>query len=153
MWKSKHSVILSLVVCFIVAAVLIVSLFAAPYILNTVFSNWRGLSPLAFQKVMKTIFICYYPSAILGLVALAALIKMLFNIKKEQIFIKPNIDCLRIISWCCFIVCAICLLGLKVYFSLIFVCAAAGFMGLILRVVKNVMQSAIELKDENDLTI
>ena len=33
------------------------------------------------------------------------------------------------------------------------ICAAAAFMGLILRVVKNVFCSAIELKAENDMTI
>ena len=34
-----------------------------------------------------------------------------------------------------------------------FVAAAGGFTGMLLRVLKNVMQSAVELREENDLTI
>ena len=34
-----------------------------------------------------------------------------------------------------------------------FVALAGGFVGMLLRVLKNVMQSAVELREENDLTI
>ena len=45
--------------------------------------------------------------------------------------------------------------GADAVFSLIFllVAAAAAFVGLILRVVKNVFEQAVTLKDENDFTI
>ena len=33
------------------------------------------------------------------------------------------------------------------------VAVAAGFVGLMLRVVKNVMQAAVEIREENELTI
>lgn len=153
MWNSKKSVILSLVVCFAVALVLIVTLFAMPQLASMYFGNWRGFSQEAVALVTKTVLMCYYPSAILGLVALVALIKMLFNIKAEKLFIGENVLFLRVISWCCFLVALMCAAGAYVYYSLIFITIAAGFVGLILRVVKNVMQSAVELQCENDLTI
>lgn len=153
MWKSKYSVVLSLVVCFAVAAVLVVSFFTVPSIAKIYFGTWHGFSEDIVSLVTKTVLTCYYPSALLGLVALASLIKMLFNIKAERTFIPANVTALRVISWCCFIVAALCFVGANVYLSLGFVSVAAGFVGLILRVVKNVMQSAVELKSENDLII
>ena len=153
MWNSKKSVILSLIVCFIVATVLVLTLFTMPQIVNMYFGSWRGFSAESVKLVTKTVLICYYPSALLGLLALASLIKMLFNIKLGKLFINENVLFLRIISWCCFAVALMCAVASYIYYSMIFVSIAAGFVGLILRVVKNVMQSAIELQNENDLTI
>ena len=153
MWNSKKSVILSLIVCFIVSIVLVLTLFTMPQIVNMYFGSWRGFSAESVKLVTKTVLICYYPSAFLGLIALASLNKMLFNIKAEKPFINENVLFLRIISWCCFVVALMCAVASYIYYSMIFVSIASGFVGLILRVVKNVMQSAVQLQSENDLTI
>lgn len=153
MWKSKHSVVLSLVVCFIVSCLIVVSFFFIPTFAKNYFGSWQGFEGALVMKIVRTVLLCYYPSAVLGLVALAALIKMLLNIKAEKTFVVENVTALRIISWCCFLVSAICLIGAGTYISFMFVTVAAGFVGLILRVVKNVMQTAVEIKSENDLTI
>ena len=39
------------------------------------------------------------------------------------------------------------------YIPYLFIAVAAAFVGLMLRVVKNVMENAVELKAENELTI
>ena len=39
------------------------------------------------------------------------------------------------------------------YLPFCFIAVAAGFVGLMLRIVKNVMQSAVEIREENELTI
>jgi hypothetical protein len=39
------------------------------------------------------------------------------------------------------------------YIPFLFVAIAAAFVGLMLRVVKNVMQNAVEISEENELTI
>ena len=85
--------------------------------------------------------------------ALYSLIKLLINIKNDMIFIPFKVSCLRVLSWCCFGVAIITLAGAFYYPTLIIITAAASFMRLILRVVKNVMQAAVELREENDLTI
>lgn len=88
-----------------------------------------------------------------ALVAVAALHKLLSNISKDEVFIAQNPHCLRVISWCCVFA------GLTmVFFSLwkfefLFTAFFAMFLGLIIRVVKNVFEKAIELKSENDFTI
>ena len=56
-------------------------------------------------------------------------------------------------SWCCFLLCL--LFGiLGIFFLLSFAVAfIAVFLGLCLRVVKNVIEEATQIKDENDLTV
>ena len=81
------------------------------------------------------------------------LLKLLFNIKKGDIFITANVKYLRRISWCCFAVAAITFVGGIFYVPFGFIAIAAAFVGLMLRVVKNVMQNAVEIKTENELTI
>ena len=90
---------------------------------------------------------------VFALIAVASLHKLLSNISKNEVFIPQNALCLRAISWCCVFA------GLTMtFFSLwryefLFTAFFAMFLGLIIRVVKNVFEKAIELKSENDFTI
>ena len=70
------------------------------------------------------------------------------------LFTTEAVSCLRTISWCCFIEAVLCLLTIRVA-PLVHLGAAfvAGFLGLVLRVVKNVIEEAVALKAENDFTI
>ena len=96
---------------------------------------------------------CFYPCAPLAYLTLYSLLRLLFNIRNENTFTTQNIKYLRRISWSCFGVALITLVGGIYYLPFLFVAVAAAFVGLLLRVVKNVMQSAAELKNENELTI
>lgn len=85
--------------------------------------------------------------------ALVGIIKLLKNIIKEEIFCENNVFLLRLLSWCCAFVCLVCFgFGVR-YFPLLIFSAGAGFMMLILRVLKSVMAKATEIKNENELTI
>ena len=53
----------------------------------------------------------------------------------------------------CFAVAAVCLASSLYYQLFLLVAACAAFMGLLLRVIKNVFVRARELKEENDFTI
>ena len=87
-------------------------------------------------------------------VANGFLVKLLLLVRRRQVFTDGAVSCLRTISWCCFIEAALCLLTIKVV-PLVHLGAAfgAGFLGLVLRVVKNVIEEATALKAENDFTI
>ena len=78
---------------------------------------------------------------------------LLRNIRKGQPFVTQNVTMLRIISYCCFaeVLVFVYLAVLKPFAIIVLV--ACGFMGLILRVVKNVFEQAIEIREENDFTI
>ena len=87
-------------------------------------------------------------------VANGFLMKLLLLVKKHLVFTDKAVSCLRTISWCCFLEAGLCVLSAILYFrihlALFFV---AGFLGLVLRVVKNVIEEAVALKAENDFTI
>ncbi len=59
----------------------------------------------------------------------------------------------RLIAVICIAVALICAFGTPFYLTIGVVAAAAGFMGLIVRIVKNAFQQAMEMKDELDFTV
>ena len=83
------------------------------------------------------------------------LVRLLLLVKGGQVFTSRAVGYLRTISWCCFLECALFIaegLFLKIGVSTaLFFCA--GFLGLVLRVVKNVIEEATAIKAENDFTI
>ena len=81
------------------------------------------------------------------------LFRLLNNISKKVIFVSQNTKYLRIISWCCFLIAGILIvLGIWVTWSVL-IAFVAGFMGLILRILKNVFEEAVSIRQDNDYTI
>ena len=155
MWNKDKSVILSITVCFILVAILTLALFLGPWAVKMWFTEYRGMkeqSPIT-QNLCTLFSLCFYPSAPFAYLTLYSLLMLLFNIKGEKIFTTQNVKYLRRVSWSCIAVACITLVGGVFYLPFLFIAVAAGFVGLMLRVVKNVMQSAAELKAENELTI
>ena len=155
MWNRQKSATLSLVVCIFFTTLLTAGLFLGPWAVEMWFRLYRGYEPGGENlRFMVRIFsYCFYPSAVFGYVTLYSLIKLLGNIRKGEIFIPSNVRHLRCISWCCFIVALITAVGGVFYLPFFCVAVAAAFIGLLLRVVKNVMEHAVEIKAENELTI
>jgi hypothetical protein len=98
---------------------------------------------------LSTIYSGSVPAAIL----LLCLYRLLHHIEIDQVFITINVEYLRRISWSCFSGAIICFASIPYYFPWIFVAVAAAFMGLIVRVIKNIIAQAVELKKESELTI
>jgi hypothetical protein len=98
---------------------------------------------------LSTIYSGSVPAAVL----LFCLYRLLHHIEIEQVFITSNVEYLRRISWSCFTGAIICFVSIPYYFPWIFVAVAAAFMGLIVRVVKNIIAQAVKLKNESELTI
>ncbi|MBQ7108159.1 MAG: DUF2975 domain-containing protein [Clostridia bacterium] len=89
----------------------------------------------------------------LALLANILLFTLLLQVKGENIFSSKSVSLIRGISWCSIGVGAIFAL-LTYYFTLSSVIAfAALFLGLCVRVVKNVIEKATEIKSENDFTV
>lgn len=155
MWNRRRSETLSIAVCYICAAILTAGLFLGPWVVKLWFTVYRGwdADSAAMQDMLTLFSACFYPCAVFAYITLYSLLKLLFNIKKDDIFIQPNVSYLRRIAWCCFAVAFITLVGGVFYLPFLFAAVAAGFVGLMLRVVKNVMESAVQIKAENELTI
>lgn len=154
MWNAKKSVVLSEIACVLAGVTLIALIIFGRRLFDLYFVEFRQISdPSALRTLKRSLGLCVYPGSVLGLTALASLMQMLRNIYRGKVFIRQNVVLLRGISWCCFAVAALTLYGCIFYLPMAFLTAAAFFVGIILRVVKNVMQHAVSLREENDLTI
>lgn len=147
-WTAKKSVTLSIMVTILLAVLLVVLIFTAPPVFQW-FSKITGRIGKPVQTLIITFYTCCLPVA----TALALLMKLLLNIRAGHIFIFQNVKLLRYLSWCCFSVVPFTIVGGIYYISLFVIAAAAAFMGLILRVLKNIMAAATEIKAENDFTV
>ena len=95
-----------------------------------------------------------------GYAALISLDRLLANIKKDIVFEEKNIRLLNLLTYSCiyaagvgvvsFIVIAVIFIPFDLLFVLIL---GEAFMALVVRVVRNVFKKAIEIKEENDLTV
>ena len=97
--------------------------------------------------------VCVYLAMIPAGIILWLLNYLLSNIKKEKVFEHINVKYLRIISYCCFAVAGISLVMSVWRILAFFVALAFAFVGLLMRVLKNVFEQAVYLKEENDLTV
>lgn len=149
MWSGKKSISLSKFCVIIFAAMLAGTALSAPWLVRWLTDFSRA--DLAAKEVffLSTIYSGSIPAALL----LFCLYRLLHHIEIEQVFITANVEYLRRISWSCFAGAFISLASTSYYFPWIFVAVAAAFMGLIVRVVKNVVEQAVELKKESELTI
>mgnify|MGYP002678029686 CR=1 FL=1 len=89
-----------------------------------------------------------YTAAVPAAAALYGLWRLLRNISEGEVFIPENVSILRLLSWCCIAAGLVCLFSALYYMPFLIVSAAAAFVGLILRVVKNVFAEAVRLKGE-----
>ena len=147
-WNKDKSITLSFV-CVAVFAVLLLALDVFCYTVTSWFCNLRALQWQRGVGMMITVYVC----SVFAWIVLADLWKLLHNLRKGEVFVAPNVRLMRAVSWCCVGVAVTCLISTLWYVPFVFVAIAAAFMALIVRIVKNVFQQAIGMKDELDLTI
>ncbi len=97
--------------------------------------------------------ICLYSCSFPAYYVLYALHRILSNVSANKVFIPENVKLLRRCSWCLLLAAAICAIGIVWLRVLLVIVAAASFVGLIVRVVMNVFEQAIAMKEELDLTV
>lgn len=153
--NRKISCHISLGICIFFSVLLVVWLFTFPAFFDWFYVTYHHLNALnpTVKAAIRTVVPTFYTCAPFAAIALFFLIRMLLNIMKDKTFVAQNVFGLRAVSWCCYAVTlATFIAGLK-YMPLFIVAASSGIVGTLLRVVKNLMQSAMELKEENELTI
>lgn len=115
--------------------------------------QWFGaLRRLHWQRSLG-ILIALYLCSVFGWILLWSMWKLLQNLGRGKVFNEENVRLLTRVSWCCAAAAFICVLGFVVYTPFLIPVAAAGFMALIVRIVRNVFQKALEMKNELDLMI
>lgn len=96
------------------------------------------------------VFLCNVP----GFLLIARMNRLLRNLQDGSVFTPENVGLLHDVSRCCIAAALICIGGVLAGLpTLLVVTLAAGFVGLIVRIVRNVFEQAILMKDELDLTV
>lgn len=155
MWNKDKSIKLT---HFFVRAcyfILLAIAIALPILLNNGFYKFDILS-----EIKDYVLWPFYAVVPAGYLALFCLDRLLVNIRKSLVFVDINVRLLRLISYACIYaglvgaVSFVIILTQDFMFGTMLVLSAGElFMGLVVRVVKNIFEAAIKLKDENDLTI
>ncbi len=149
MWTRQQSITLSKLCIWLFMGLMIAVVLAAPWLTNWLIDFSRADLIGKEDFFLATIYAGSAPGAYL----LYNLLRLLNRIDTGAVFISENVDRLRRISWSCFIGAAIALVSAVYYFPWLFVAAPAAFMGLIVRVVKDVVTQAAVLQEEVDSII
>lgn len=149
MYDKYKSNVVSIIATFLFAALVITACCLLPLFVKMYLGDAYGTA----GGIRTALFVCLYVSGASSLVISYLLLRVLFNIRKNVVFDKKNVRYARYISWCCFVECAAFFaLGFFIPFSFA-VSFAMAFIGLIVRVAKNLLNEATDIKEENDLTV
>ena len=113
------------------------------------FAALRHMNEVSRRGFLAVLLLC----SVFGWIVLGAMWRLLSNLRKALVFTRANIRLLHIVSLCCAAAALLCIGGSCFYLPYLLAAAAAGFMALIVRIVRNVFQKALDMKDELDLTI
>ncbi|MGI5921762.1 MAG: DUF2975 domain-containing protein [Syntrophomonadaceae bacterium] len=149
MWNGEKSIILTKWCIVIFMGLLLGVVVSAPWLTDWFVDISQAGQDEHRAYFMTTIYVGFVPAAYL----LYSLFKLLRRIETGQVFTDENVELLRRISWSCFAGAVVALISVFYYYPWAFVAIAAAFMGLIVRVVKNVVAQAVELKNEADYIV
>lgn len=122
------------------------------FTLHLIIDWYCTLRQLLPQEQMA-ITVAFYCCAVVVFFALWNMDALLRAILRQEIFTRENVRRLRRIQVCCGLVSLICIPASFAYMPLIFMVAVMAFLCLCISVVSCVMDAAVALREENDLTI
>ena len=96
---------------------------------------------------------CLFGCSIPAFVLLYSMHILLKRVQHGAVFTMENVKLLGIVSRCCFLAALLCLVVGFRFHVLLIITVAAGFVGLIVLIVKNVFFQAIHMKNELDFTV
>ena len=131
-----------------VAVLLLGLLFTLPAILDW-YTGFRFLT----EGEQLGITIAFYCCVVIIGWALWNMDSLLRHILADQVFIRGNVRAIRHIQWCCGLVSLITAMTCFAYLPLIFLAVIMAFLCLVVSVLVRVMDAAVTLREENDLTI
>ncbi len=161
MYQNKSVDILKVIIkiCYILLAAVVFVM----WFITTGTITWDGDSfKLIEEFQIRLLSFPFYAVVPAGYAALVCIDKLLTNIKKDLVFEAATLKYLNIISYACVyasvvgIVSVVISLVSDVYdFIIVFSLLSLGelFMAIVLQVIKQVFRKAIDIKEENELTI
>lgn len=132
----------------LIAVILVVLLFTLPALLDW-YCTVRFLAALERTAITVAFYLC----AAFVFVALWHMDRLLCSILRREVFIHQNVRRIRVVQWCCAAISLICLPTAFIYYPLIFLVVIMAFLCLVISVVCRVMDTAVSIREENDLTV
>lgn len=130
------------------AALVVLCLPFLPFLLDW-YCTQRPLPHRSYLAIM----IGFYCCSVFVLLALWTMDKLLRNILSGDVFIRANVRSIRQIQFCCGMISLICLPAAVFYAPLWFMVMIMAFLFLVIWVVAQVIDAAVTIREENDLTI
>ncbi len=115
--------------------------------------RWYASVRTLTQAEHTAILVAFYLCAAITAVALWNMDGLLRNILQEKVFVRSNVRKIRATRWCCAAISLICLPAAFIYYPLLFMVIIMAFLSLVISVLVKVMAAAVEIREENDLTI
>lgn len=153
--KSNHSITLSIILSVLFFVGCGVGVFYLPTLTEILIDVSDNIGSRGEITEGGRIFVLCLAYGILAILILAnsLLFSLLLRVRAGLVFTEKSVALIRGVAWCCLLL-GIVFGLLGIYFQLSFIVAfAAIFLGICLRVVKNVIEEATEIKSENDLTV
>ena len=149
MKRTVNIAAVSLWVNRLVIAAMTVLLFTVPSIIR-----WYSAIRIELTETECTVIaVAFYCCAAFIFYALWNVEQLLGCILLGAVFTRSNVKRIRRIQWCCGIVSLICLPASFAYMPLVFLVVIMAFLSLMVSVVTSVMDAAVTIREENDLTI
>ncbi len=151
--SKSASTVLSLILVIALLAIILFFAIVMPLVIEKA-PLMMGVKAYFDEKDANCVFwIWFYLLMLTAAVCCGALMAILRRVRNGLVFTSLTVSLIRFLSWSCMFIAVICL-AVVYYFHMSYILTlAAGFLGLCLRVVKNVLEHANELKNENDLTV
>ena len=132
----------------LIALLLVVLIFCLPALLNW-YIQVRTMTEAAKSALTAAFYVC------VGIIFIALwnVDCLLGSILLDEVFTRENVLRIRRICYCCGGVGLVCVPATVAYLPLIFLVIIMGFLCLTVSVVANVMDAAVAIREENDLTI
>ena len=138
---------------FALAALILIAtiplLFTAGPILRWYFATYLEKPDHDYRDLLIAFYIAYP----LCFAAVSMLMKILWNIAHDRLFVPAKTNLFRIVSYLCLALCLLCFAFTFRYLSLFILGLGLILIGFLLQVLVQVFAKATEISDENDLTI
>ena len=131
-----------------VAVLLAVLVFLLPSILRW-YADFRFLTNAQQWWITGAFYCCV---VIIGW-ALWQLDGLLRNLLRGEVFVRKNVQALRRVQWSCGLICVVTVVTCFAYLPLMMLAMIMGFLCLTISVVSHVLDAAVTIREENDLTI
>lgn len=154
---SKASVIISIILAVMFGSIVVGLGIILPFEISRPGPTEEFIKVLLADKLGESYLFwfmlwCYAILAV-ALACCIAVTLLLLRVRKGLVFTAKSVSYIRFISWMCVLLAAVILVAQYFHAAAFIIALAMSFLGLSLRVVKNVIEAATEIKNENDLTV